>query len=145
VALTHNTDKILVPEGIYADARGRIIALPEFPTAHAMIIESTVGAVRGNHYHHHESHLMYVVSGRMIYLEQQEDGETLMLDVEPGGAVVSPRGLAHATVFPERSVIAVLSDVDRGGDRYESEVVRVDPLQHQVDISHLYSGPQVTP
>jgi mannose-6-phosphate isomerase-like protein (cupin superfamily) len=143
--MTLSHDHILLPEGVYADARGRIIALPDFPTKHAMIIECNTGAVRGNHYHHHESHLMYVVSGRMIYLEQQADGEIRTLDVKPGEAVVSPVSLAHTTVFPEPTVIAVLSDVDRGGERYENEVVRVDPLQHQVDISHLYDGPQVTP
>lgn len=142
---TEDNDKILAPGGVFPDARGRIVALPDFPTAHSMIIESVRGAVRGNHYHHHESHLMYVVSGRMIYIEEQDGGELLTLDVGPGQSVVSPRGLAHTTVFPEPSVIAVLSDVDRGGARYEEQVVRVDPLQHRVDLSGLYDGPQVTP
>lgn len=143
--LTQDTDKIVMPEGIYPDARGRIIALPDFPTAHSMIIESVEGAVRGNHYHHDESHLMYVISGRMLYIEEQPGGALLTLDVRPGQAVVSPRGLAHTTVFPTHSVIAVLSDVDRSGTRYEEQVVRVDPLQDRVDLSGLYDGPQVTP
>ncbi|GGM86946.1 cupin domain-containing protein [Dactylosporangium sucinum] len=139
------TDKILPPEAVYPDARGRIIALPAFPTSHAMIIESGPGAVRGNHYHHHESHLMYVVSGRMLYIEEQAGGDLMTLDVGPGQAVVSPRGLAHCTVFPVETVIAVLSDVDRSGANYEAEVVRVEPLQRRADISAWYDGPQVTP
>jgi len=136
---------VVEPEGVYPDARGRIVALPEFPTAHSMIIESVRGAVRGNHYHHDESHLMYVVSGRMIYIEEQPGGELVTLDVTPGQAVVSPRGHAHTTIFAEPSVIAVLSDVDRRGSHYEEQVVRVEPLQHRVDLSGLYDGPQVTP
>ncbi|MEV6932540.1 cupin domain-containing protein [Dactylosporangium sp. NPDC051485] len=138
-------NNILSPADIYSDARGRIVALPDFPAAHSMIIESRVGAVRGNHFHNDESHLMYVVSGRMLYIEQQADGTLSTLEVRPGSAVVSPRGVAHCTVFPEETVIVVLSDVNRSGEHYEEHVFRVDALHHQVDLTGLYDGPQVNP
>jgi len=125
------------PQNIYSDERGRIVSLPPFPATGVLVIESEPGAVRGNHLHQHESHLMYVVSGRMIYLEETERGTVVATEVGAGETVISPRGRAHCTVFPERTVICVLNDVDRTGARYEEEVVRVAPLDQRVDLSHL--------
>lgn len=133
--------EIIVPaDAVYADERGRIIALPHFDTAGAMVIESQPGAVRGNHYHLHESHLMYVVSGLMIYLEEDPDGKLIVTEVGPGESVISPKGAAHATVFPEQTVFVALSDWDRRGHRYEDEVIRVPPLEHRAEAASRLEG-----
>jgi oxalate decarboxylase/phosphoglucose isomerase-like protein (cupin superfamily) len=130
--------RILLPEAEYDDDRGRIVALPSFRAEGALVIESRRGSVRGNHLHHRESHLMHVLSGEMIYLERTSDGGLFTARLRPGEAVVSPRGAAHCTLFPEDSVLVVLSDVDRRGRRYEEEIVRVAPLQDDVDLPALF-------
>lgn len=125
------------PQGVFEDERGRIIALPSFSATGALIIESEPGAVRGNHFHQHESHLMYVISGRMVYIEESAPGNVTAVDVKAGETVISKRGRAHCTVFPERTVLCVLNDVDRTGSRYEEEVVRVEPLDQRIDLSRF--------
>jgi quercetin dioxygenase-like cupin family protein len=133
--------QIVMPaEAVFSDGRGRIIALPHFHAAGTMVIESESGAVRGNHYHLNESHLMYVVSGRMIYLEEDGDQHITVAEVGPGESVISPKGAPHATVFPVRTVFVTLSDWDRRGHRYEEEVVRVDPLEDRPEVSRYLAG-----
>ena len=132
--------ELIAPQNIYADDRGRIVSLPPFPATGVLIIESEPGAVRGNHFHAQESHLMHVVSGRMIYLEESASGTVAATEVKAGETVISERGLAHCTVFPERTVICVLNDVDRTGHRYEDEVVRVEPLDQRIDLGR-FVGP----
>lgn len=132
--------ELVPPQKIYTDERGRIVSLPPFPATGVLIIESEPGAVRGNHFHQQESHLMHVVSGRMIYLEESASGTVAATEVKAGETVISGRGRAHCTVFPERTVMCVLNDVDRTGNRYEDEVVRVAPLDQRIDLSR-FLGP----
>ncbi|MBC2869778.1 cupin domain-containing protein [Streptomyces mexicanus] len=132
--------RTLPPEAVHTDPRGRIITLPPFDTAGTTVIESEPGAVRGNHYHRHESHLMYVVSGRMIYIEEDAEQRISVAEIGPGQSVVSPRGVAHTTVFPERTVFVTLSDWDRRGRRYEDEVVRVAPLEDRPEVAPYLEG-----
>lgn len=126
---------VIEPDGVYTDARGRIVSLPVFPTVGSTVIESWTGAVRGNHYHAHESHLMYVVSGRMLYIEQEESGALQSFDVGPGESVITPPGAPHCTVFLEDTVFIALSDADRSGEKYEEEVVRVAPLHERPELA----------
>ncbi|GGZ24915.1 cupin domain-containing protein [Streptomyces poonensis] len=137
---TSDSLRILAPTEVHADLRGSITALPHFDTAGTMVIESEAGAVRGNHYHRNESHLMYVVSGRMIYLEEDADHRISVAEVGPGQSVISPKGVPHTTVFPERTVFVTLSDWDRRGRRYEDEVVRVDPLEERPEVAPYLEG-----
>jgi hypothetical protein len=127
--------RILTPQATFADGRGRIISLPEFRSAGALVIESRAGAVRGNHLHEHESHLQHMLSGTMIYLERQADGVLYTARVGPDQSVISERGVPHCSVFIEDSVFVVLSDTDRTGDKYENEIVRVEPLHADLDLA----------
>ena len=132
--------QVIPAEAVYADDRGEIVALPHFATAGTMVIESEAGAVRGNHYHDNESHLMYVVSGRMIYIEETPGGRVTVAVVGPGQSVVSPAGAPHCTVFPERTFFVTLSDWDRRGHRYEDEVTRVQPLEERPEVAAYLEG-----
>lgn len=135
-----NEPPLLPPDAVHTDPRGSITALPPFATAGTMVIESERGAVRGNHYHHDESHLMYVVSGRMIYIEDDPQLGICVAEVGPGQSVVSPKGVPHTTVFPEHTVFVTLSDVDRAGHKYEDAVVRVDPLEERPEVAPYLTG-----
>jgi quercetin dioxygenase-like cupin family protein len=133
-------EQIIPAEAVYTDARGAIVALPHFDTAGTMVIESEPGAVRGNHYHLHESHLMYVVTGKMIYIETDAEQRVSVAEVLPGQSVVSPAGAPHCTVFPEHTVFVTLSDWDRRGRRYEDEVVRVAPMEELPEVAEYLKG-----
>ncbi|MEU1762970.1 cupin domain-containing protein [Micromonospora sp. NPDC005652] len=126
--------QVLAPQGIYADKRGRIVTLPTFPTVESTVIESRAGAVRGNHYHRDETHLMYVVSGFMVYIEQDVEGGLQVVEVRPGESVRTPAGVAHCTFFPEDTTFVALSDVSRAGDAYEDAVTRVAPMHEHPDV-----------
>ncbi|WP_158843542.1 cupin domain-containing protein [Saccharothrix deserti] len=134
------SEQIILPEAVHADDRGRIIALPPFAAAGAMVIESVAGAVRGNHYHVNESHLMYVVSGLMIYIEEGLDKSLMVTEVGPGQSVISPPGASHCTVFAADTVFVALSDRDRRGDKYEGEVVRVAPMERRPEVADHLTG-----
>ncbi|HUQ55154.1 cupin domain-containing protein [Lentzea sp.] len=134
------SEQIILPDAVYTDDRGRIISLPSFAVAGATVIESFAGAVRGNHYHLNESHLMYVVSGLMIYIEEGLDKHLAVTEVGPGQSVVSPPGVSHCTVFAEDTVFLALSDWDRKGDNYENEVVRVSPMEVRPEVAEHLTG-----
>jgi oxalate decarboxylase/phosphoglucose isomerase-like protein (cupin superfamily) len=126
--------QILSPKDINVDQRGRIITLPTFTTLETTLIESRAGAVRGNHYHLDESHLMYIVTGRMIYLEQSDSTELQVVELGPGESVVTPAGAAHCTLFPEDTVFVTLSDALRADGAYETSVVRIKPMHELAEV-----------
>jgi oxalate decarboxylase/phosphoglucose isomerase-like protein (cupin superfamily) len=126
--------QVLAPQAVYADHRGRIVNLPAFPTVESTVIESNAGAVRGNHYHRDETHLMYVVSGLMLYIEQDGDRRLHVVEVRPGESVLTPAGVPHCTFFPEDTAFVTLSDVSRAGEAYEQAVIRVTPLHEHPDV-----------
>lgn len=129
------SEMIIPVDGLHVDARGEIVTLPPFTVNGVTVISSTTGAVRGNHYHLNESHLMYVVSGLMVYAEEDEAGHTRTSEVKPGESVVSAPRVAHCTVFPEPTVFVTLSDWDRRGRNYENEVVRIAPMEHRPEVA----------
>lgn len=126
--------QILIPKDINVDKRGRIITLPTFATRETTLIESYAGAVRGNHYHLDESHLMYVVTGKMIYIEQSEETGLQVVELGPGESVVTPAGAAHCTLFPEDTVFVTLSDALRADGAYETSVVRIKPMHELAEV-----------
>jgi mannose-6-phosphate isomerase-like protein (cupin superfamily) len=126
--------QILSPKDVNVDQRGRIITLPKFTTVETTLIESRAGAVRGNHYHLDESHLMYIVTGRMIYIEQGESDGLQVVELGPGESVVTPAGAPHCTLFPEDTVFVTLSDAVRADGAYETSVVRIKPLHEAAEI-----------
>src|SRR5256885_9901561 len=50
-----------------ADARGGILSIVDEPVQNVSIITCTAGAIRSNHYHHTDWHLMYVLEGQIDY------------------------------------------------------------------------------
>jgi quercetin dioxygenase-like cupin family protein len=68
------------------------------------VLTSKRGSVRSNHVHKIGFHWIYVVSGRMLYL--QKVGETVYeAEIGPGMKVFTAPGIPHRTEFLEDSVI----------------------------------------
>ncbi len=114
----------------HVDDRGEIIPLVDAPIQSAVMITSKKGTVRANHYHKTDWHYCYVVSGRIAYYHRPTgtDGEPDRVVVEAGQLFFTPPMDDHAMVFLEDTVFLTLGRNPRDRQSYESDVVRIDPI-----------------
>lgn len=111
---------------VYADERGEIIDVAEMPFSALQIIRSVKGSVRSNHYHKTGGHLLYVLSGRMRYVEKPvPEGEQIEWIVDAGQSVFTGPMLAHMTEFLEDTVLVCCATVPRAGEAYADDLVRM--------------------
>ncbi len=125
---------VIVPiEEKFADERGEIIPLSDLTMDSAVMISSKKGTVRANHYHQTDWHLCYVVSGSIDYYHRPHgsDDEPEHVHVNTGELFFTPPLVDHAMVFPEDTVFLTLGRNPRDQETYESDVVRIPPLQPQ--------------
>ncbi len=115
----------------HADARGEIIPLVDLPMKSAVVINSKKGTVRANHYHRTDWHFCYVLSGSIEYYHRpQGSAEAPAKEVIGTGELFfTPPMVEHAMVFPEDTVFLTLGRNTRDQESYESDVVRVPPIQ----------------
>jgi len=111
----------------FADDRGSIQMLIDFPIGSVMVIASKKGSLRGNHYHKEDEHYSYLGSGRMEYYQRPAGSSSppSMLIIEPGQMFYSPAMVEHAMYFLEDSVLYVFAKLNRDQVNYEADVVRV--------------------
>lgn len=111
---------------IYKDERGEIIDVAEMEFKSLQIITSKKGSIRSNHYHRGGGHLLYVLSGKMRYIER-EVGPSYPVTQEriiiAGDSVFTGPMLAHATEFLEDTVLVCCSTVKRSGAAYSDDLV----------------------
>jgi quercetin dioxygenase-like cupin family protein len=113
---------------IINEERGRIIPVAEGDFKTILIIESKKGAVRANHYHKTDLHVMYILSGKARYVEAPIDNLTKITNdriVGPGDTIVTPPLLPHAMEFLEDSVMIVCARNERDYDTYMADLVKV--------------------
>ncbi len=124
------TDALLRTSTIVEDsARGIIEKLAEGNFQSILRITSKKGTVRANHYHKRDSHLCYLVRGKIEYVWRDARDEQAPLQrmvIEPGQLFYTPPMVAHAMVFLTDSEFYAFSTEARHGQAaYENEVVRV--------------------
>jgi quercetin dioxygenase-like cupin family protein len=113
---------------IINEERGRIIPVAEGNFKTVLIIESKQGAVRANHYHKTDAHVMYILSGKARYVEAAigEPGKlTKDRIVGPGETILTPPLVAHAMEFLEDSAMIVCTRNERDYDTYMADIVKV--------------------
>src|SRR3989344_5369489 len=130
---------IIQPEVLATDERGVIerLLLGDFQS----VLRTTQkkGSVRANHYHRHDSHTGYVVSGKVMYMTRPtyakaSAGKPVLGDVSeqktyiigPGQLFYTPPMVAHATVALEDSDILYFPPRSGKQAEYEDDVVRVE-------------------
>ena len=98
-----------VPVGsVYKDERGEILNILNRDSIRAIaLITSKKGSERSNHWHKTDWHYLYVVSGKMQYLERDvdEEGETMVLNVNKGEMEFTGANKVHCTRFLEDTVL----------------------------------------
>jgi len=123
-----DTDKVICPlPEPYADARGAIQMLIDFPIGSVHVITSRAGAIRANHYHKEDDHHCYLASGRIEYYDRPAGSAAppRLTVIEPGQMFYSPPMVEHAMKFTEDSVFYVFAKLRRRPEEYEADVVRV--------------------
>ena len=133
---TTKEEIITKPAVLAQDERGVIGKLGEGPWQSVLRITSKAGTVRANHYHKYDSHLCYLESGKIRYVERDvlkvtedpektELGEEREYVIEPGQLFYTSPMIAHAMQFLEDSVFYALTP--RSGDQkdYENDIMRV--------------------
>lgn len=95
----------------YIDARGEIINILQGKNIRGVsLIFSKKGSVRSNHYHEKDWHYLYVISGKMEYLERPVGSDKGKADVIHAGEIVfSAPMMVHKTVFLEDTWLICLS------------------------------------
>lgn len=122
------TDVIRPSEILEDSARGVIEKLAEGNFQSILRITSKAGTVRANHYHKRDSHLCYLVRGKLEYVWREALDESAPLNrvlIEPGQLFFTPPMVAHAMMFLEDSEFYCFSTESRHGQAaYEDEIVR---------------------
>lgn len=113
-------------ETIVEEGRGVITFVSDVPWQSTILISSKKGAIRANHYHKTDTHLMHIISGKARYVETGRDGAygfTVDRIVGPGDQIVTIPDVPHAMEFLEDSLMLVLSINKREPERYLQEIV----------------------
>lgn len=90
------------------------------------ILSCTKDSVRGNHFHKESLQYTYVVSGKLLYASQKDDGPIEKVEVVEGDLTFNPAGEKHAFRALENSVILSLNKGPRKGKDYEKDTYRLE-------------------
>lgn len=128
-AIATKADVITTPTLIAKDDRGVIEQLVKGDFHSVLRTTQVKGSVRANHYHKHDSHMGYLVSGKLHYVTRPVDDDNAPLTqytVEAGQLFYTPPMLAHATVALEDSNVIYFTPRSGQQGEYENDVIRVE-------------------
>lgn len=111
----------------FLDERGCIQPLLDLRTESALIINSSKGSVRANHYHKTDWHYCYVISGQIDYFHRPvgTTASPKKVSVKKGELFFTPPLVEHAMLFTEDTTFLTLSRNQRNQNAYEEDLVRV--------------------
>ena len=140
----HLDDETMWPDNLriklekaFADQRGYIQPLVNFPMKNLSLIFSKKGSVRSNHSHYTDWHYMYTISGEFeYYYRSHNSGEDPQMEKFTAGEMVfTPPNEDHTCVFTQDTMLIVVSRNPRDQKNYESDVVRVELINpDEVDL-----------
>lgn len=116
---------------IFEDERGYIQEVAEGDFKAIQMIFSKKGSIRSNHFHRTGGHLLYIISGKMRYIEQ-EVGRDYPVRAESvmgaGESMFTGPMMAHACEFLEDTLLVCAATVNRADGAYQDDLVRVESL-----------------
>lgn len=117
---------------IHKDSRGGIFSVVNEPCNNVSIIETNAGSIRSNHYHKKDWHYMLVLEGDLDYFYYSNTKKKVeFIKVLQGQIIFTPNLEIHATYFPSKSKLLVVSGFLRDSNSYETDTIRVDFINHQ--------------
>ena len=121
-------ETVTKPKIAFSDDRGDITNILDEPINHVAIITSSLGSIRGNHYHPDATQYCYLISGQFeSYAKDMNDLNSTVQKqiVGPGSLIITPPMVAHAQYFLEASIFLALTLDDRKTSRFEEHTIRV--------------------
>ncbi len=125
---------ITMPTLISQDDRGVIEQLVKGDFQSVLRTTQVKGSTRANHYHKHDSHIGYLVSGKLQYMTRPAEDEHASLTeyiIEPGQLFYTPPMVVHATVALEDSDVLYFTPRSGQQAEYENDVIRVELITPQ--------------
>lgn len=122
--------KVYKPKPEFVDKRGfitRIIDQNKYKIKSVLYINRKKGSVGANHYHKKDVHFIFVLSGRVKYLEKdirRPKSKVSEVILKPGDLVISKPYIAHTTEFIEDTVEIVFSTENRNKEKYEKDTIK---------------------
>lgn len=111
----------------FKDPRGSILNIAEFQCGSVAVIRSKANAIRSNHWHKSDWHVLYTLSGTWDYQECDPD-ESLetaeRIRVDMNTAIFTPPGRLHRCTFLTDTVLISCSKLTRTHAEHEADVVR---------------------
>lgn len=139
--MSSNADRFTFPDEVivglekpFEDERGEIIPLVDMPMKSCVLITSKKGTIRANHYHKTDWHFCYVLKGSVEYYHRPVGNTTppKKVIVKQGQLFFTPPLVEHAMIFREDTVFLTLGGNSRKQASYESDLVRVNLISHDV-------------
>lgn len=136
-----NVDKFTFPNDVivnlekpFMDERGEIIPLVDIPMNSCVLITSKKGTIRANHYHKTDWHFCYVLKGSVEYYHRSVGDTThpKKVIVKQDQLFFTPPLVEHAMIFREDTVFLTLGGNSRKQASYESDLVRVNLINHDM-------------
>lgn len=117
----------------FENQAGWIQNLADGVTGTVSVIFSKAGSSRSHHYHLHDMHDLFVLSGSMTYVERPAgpygSGDKHDVRVIKAGEMVRTESMVmHSTYFPEDTILISMSRLPRDHEHHEKDLVRVPPL-----------------
>ncbi|MBQ9385092.1 MAG: cupin domain-containing protein [Ruminiclostridium sp.] len=97
--------KIVEPDFIHEDERGRLTQLVHDGYKQYNIVFSKKGVLRGNHYHRENEEAFFVITGG-FRLTAEKDGITEEYDFAEGDMFVIPHNVTHSFYYTEDTYLA---------------------------------------
>lgn len=118
----------------FEDNRGTIMDIfVSHPFEHCVIIHSTPGSVRGNHYHERSLQCDFMVKGRMKVFSRKAGSDVIEESIsEKGEWIEWEKGEAHEFIAIDDVTFLSFVNGPRGGNEYESDTYHLKiPLHIQ--------------
>ena len=111
------------------DSRGYIKSICDIPVKNVSVIKCNKNTIRSNHYHLKDYHIMHVLYGEIYYFYKKISEKKLnFIKVKRGQNIFTPPKEFHATFFPKKTILIVLSKNKRNQKIYEKDTIRVNIL-----------------
>lgn len=116
----------------FEDSRGTIRDIyVNKPFEHCVIIHSTPGGIRGNHYHERSLQCDFMVKGSMKVFSRKAGSDIIEESISSEGEWIEwEKGEAHEFIAIDDVVFLSFVNGPRGGDEYESDTYHLKTPLH---------------
>ncbi len=114
------------------DKRGSIISLINEKVSNVSIITCNKNSIRSNHYHLEDWHYIFVLKGSINYFYSNINLKKINYKfIKRNEIIFTPPLEFHATHFPEKTTLIVISKNKRNKKIYEKDTVRLNVINNK--------------